>query len=220
MPLLEDIKKAAETVTGWRRPSRSELAALPRSRKPRALRFKDDGMVPNHPAWPLVVYRGAVRFPADCDSAAVLEDVFAHNGWRDSWRAGIYDFLHYHSRIHEVLGVAHGRVRVQFGGSQGRTLALKAGDVAVLPAGTGHRCLGASDDFLAVGAYPASGTYDECRPTAENHKRAVKSIPKVKQPRRDPIYGPDGPLRKLWARRPTARDKRRSKNSTTRRRAR
>ena len=205
MPLLEDVKKAAESVTGWKRPAKGALAALPRPRKPRTLRLKDDGMVPNHPAWPLVVYRGALRLPRDCDPAAVFEDVFASNGWKDAWRAGIYDFVHYHSRIHEVLGVARGSVRVQFGGHKGRTLKLKAGDVAVLPAGTGHRCLGASDDLLVVGAYPASGSYDECRPSAQNHKRAVNSIPKVAPPRRDPVYGAEGPLRRLWARRPAAR---------------
>jgi hypothetical protein len=36
---------------------------------------------------------------------------------------------------------------VQFGGKRGRTLTLKAGDVAILPAGTGHQRLNASEDF-------------------------------------------------------------------------
>ena len=51
---------------------------------------------------------------------------------------------------------------MQFGGTKGRTLTLKAGDVAILSAGRGHQCLKASEDFLVVGAYAASGTYDEC----------------------------------------------------------
>jgi uncharacterized protein YjlB len=32
-------------------------------------------------------------------------------------------------------------------------VSLKAGDVAILPAGTGHQCLGASDDFLDGAVY-------------------------------------------------------------------
>jgi uncharacterized protein YjlB len=74
---------------------------------------------------------------------------------------------------------------------------LKAGDVAVLPAGTGHQRLSASDDFLVIGAYPPTGTYDECT-TIEDRPRALKTIPKVALPRKDPVYGIGGPLSKLW----------------------
>ena len=197
MPLLEDAKKIAEQITGWRRAPKPELDKFVRQRKPHRWCFKDDGIIPNHPHWPLVIYRSPVRLSPDFDSAAVFEDLFARNGWRDSWRAGIYDFLHYHSRIHEVLGIARGSVRVQFGGTKGRIFTLKAGDVAILPAGTGHRCIGATD-LLVVGAYPAAGTYDECRPAVRNHDRAVKTVLKVPRPRKDPVYGRDGPLLKLW----------------------
>jgi uncharacterized protein YjlB len=115
-----------------------------------------------------------VRFPKKLDPAAVFEELFESNGWGDSWRDGIYDYVHYHSRIHEVLGIARGEGKVQFGGSRGRTLKLKAGDVAVLPAGTGHQCLSASNGFLVIGAYPPSGTYDECT-SSEDHERAHDS---------------------------------------------
>lgn len=197
MPLLEDVKKFAEKATGRWRPSADALAALVRERKANTFRFKDDGLIPNHPKWPLVVYRGAVRFPQDCDPAAVFEDLFARHGWGESWRDGIYDYVHYHSRIHEVLGIARGSGKVQFGGPHGRTLPLKAGDVAILPAGTGHQCLGASRDFLVIGAYPPAGTYDECT-KPEQHARALKTIPKVPRPRKDPVYGADGPLPGIW----------------------
>jgi uncharacterized protein YjlB len=88
-----------------------------------------------------VIYKSAVRLPEALDPAAVFEDLFESNGWGGSWRDGIYDYAHYHSRIHEVLGIARGSGRVQFGGPKGRTLVLKAGDVAILPAGMGHQCL-------------------------------------------------------------------------------
>lgn len=197
MASLEDIKKLAETITGWARPSAEDLTVLVRDRKPMALRFRDDGIIPNHPKWPLIIYRGAVRLPSAFDPAAVFEDLFKNNGWRGSWRNGIYDYVHYHSRIHEVLGVARGSGQVQFGGNKGRTLPLKAGDVAILPAGTGHRNLGASADFLVVGAYPPTGTYDLCT-RSEDHARAVKTIPKVARPRKDPVFGAKGPLIAAW----------------------
>ena len=85
--------------------------------------------------------------PRTLDPAAVIEDVFDRNGWGDGWRNGIYDYLHYHSRIHEVLGIARGSAKVRLGGNRGRTLKLGAGDVVILPAGTGHQCLAASKDF-------------------------------------------------------------------------
>jgi uncharacterized protein YjlB len=197
MPALETIKKITEKATGWARPAHDELHRLLRPRKPRTFRFKDDGIIPNHPRWPLVLYRGAVRRADGFDPAAVLEELFAANGWGDSWRDGVYDYVHYHSRIHEVLGIARGEGKVQFGGLKGRTVALRAGDIAILPAGTGHQCLSASGDFLVIGAYPPNGTYDECT-KSEDRKAALKTIPRVGRPRKDPVYGGDGPLRTVW----------------------
>jgi uncharacterized protein YjlB len=127
-----------------------------------------------------------------------MEDLFENNGWGDSWRNGIYYYLHYHSRIHEVLGVARGSAKVRLGGDRGRTFKFSAGDIVILPAGTGHQCLGASKDLLVVGAYPRSGTYDECRPDPDEHDRRIKSIAKVKRPRQDPMFGSKGGLLKLW----------------------
>jgi uncharacterized protein YjlB len=213
MSLLEDVKRLAGKMTGIGRPRADDLAELVRAREPRTFHFKDDGVVPNHPHWPLVHYRAPMRLAKDFDPAALFEDLFERNGWSDAWRYGVYDYLHYHSRIHEVMGVVRGSALVQFGGTRGRKLRLKAGDVLVLPAGTGHQCLSASDDFLVVGAYPASGTYDVCRPTVQEYEKALKTVPKVPPPRRDPVYGLDGPLLALWRRPRAARKPARRKKS-------
>jgi uncharacterized protein YjlB len=194
----EKLKRLTERLTGWGRVAESELSKLLIMRKANTFRFSDDGIIPNHPSWPVIHYRSPVAFPPDADPAAIFEDLFRHNGWGHSWRGGIYSYVHYHSRIHEVLGVARGRVKVRLGGNRGRSCYGKAGDVFILPAGTGHQCLDASDDLMVVGAYPPSGTYDECT-ASEDHARAVKTIDKVKRPAKDPVYGSKGPLRRLWS---------------------
>ena len=138
MSVMETIKARAERATGIGRPGKSVASELVRVRKPHGFRFKDDGLIPNHPKWPFIVYRGCVQLKEAYDPAAIIEDLFEDNGWADGWRNGIYDYVHYHSRIHEVLGIASGTGRVRFGGDKGRVISLKAGDVVILPAGTGH----------------------------------------------------------------------------------
>jgi len=162
--------------------------------------FADDGLVPNNPM-PFLVYRGAI----DVDNAhpeKTIEGLFGANGWGDMWRNGIYDYLHYHATVHEALGVARGQARVRFGGDGGRELAIAAGDVAILPAGTGHQCLSASSDFCVIGAYPPGPKMQITRPTPDNHAHALKTIPKVKLPTSDPVMGTEGPLVRLWRSKP------------------
>jgi len=204
MPIVEDLKRIAEKLTGIGRPPRRKLDRLVRLRRPELYRFDDDGHVPNNPLLPLVVYRGAERLDGRYDPAAVFEETFACHGWRGSWRDGIYPFQHFHTATHEVLGIARGRVAIRFGGAKGRTLKLTAGDVVVLPAGTGHQRIRATADLLVVGAYPAGGHYDEPKPDEVDHDDAVASIARTKLPRKDPVYGSDGPLIDLWKKARTA----------------
>ena len=75
---------------------------------------------------------------------------------------------------------------------------IEAGDVVVLPAGTGHRRLAASDDLLVVGAYPRNGTFDQQRPGQADHTRAVAAVAAVPLPEQDPVQGGEGPLMALW----------------------
>jgi hypothetical protein len=105
-------------VTGWKRPDRDALPRLVQARKPNVFRFKDDGETPNNPRWPLVIYRTSVKLRSDFDPAAIFEDLFASNGWGDSWRNGVYPFLHFHTHRNEVLDIARGSVHVRFGGAK------------------------------------------------------------------------------------------------------
>ena len=158
--------------------------------------FEDDGLVPNNPL-PFLVYKGAVDV-ASGHPEKTIEGLFGANGWGAMWRNGVYDYLHYHSTVHEALGVARGHARVQFGGDHGQALDISAGDVAILPAGTGHQLISASEDFCVVGAYPPGPPMQITRPSPQNHAKALKTIPEVKLPKTDPVRGEDGPLVRLW----------------------
>src|SRR5262249_41803547 len=156
-------KKVVERTTGLWRPSRQQARMLAHTRKPRVLFFPDDGETPNNPVLPLIIYENAVEF-GGYDPAAVFETLFAANGWGQSRRDSMYPHNHFHSKTHEVLGVARGRALMCFGGQyEGEEISVEAGDVILIPAGVGHSLLEGTDDLLIVGAYPPTGDYDELR---------------------------------------------------------
>jgi uncharacterized protein YjlB len=78
----------------------------------------------------------------------------------------------------------------------GRELTVSAGDVVLLPAGTGHCKLEASADFLVVGAYPPrQDTSISRKALSEGQRQAMVNVP---FPPSDPLYGVSGPLATLW----------------------
>ena len=149
-------------------------------------------------ALPVLLYRGALPAAA---SAADHEALFARHGWTNAWVDGVYPFHHYHSTSHEVLGICGGRATLRLGGEGGRTVEVAAGDVVVLPAGTGHRLMTASGDLSVVGAYPDGRAWDLIRADAtsdEDVRRAVDAIGRVPVPERDPVTG--APMANGWRR--------------------
>ena len=97
-----------------------------------------------------------------------FEALFRRHGWGGSWRNGIFPFHHYHSTAHEVLGIAAGEAEVRFGGENGETLTVRAGDAVLIPAGVGHKRLSATPDLLVIGAYPGGQRADLMREGAED----------------------------------------------------
>ena len=159
--------------------------------------FADDGSIPNNPTLPLILYSGAIDFGSR-DPAVVCEELFASNGWGMSWRNGIFTYHHYHSNAHEVLAIARGTVNVHLGGEQGVVTTVKAGDVILIPAGVGHKNLGASPDLLVIGAYPPGPYCDLCYGRPEERPHVLENIEQVEPPATDPVFGSDGPLFVHW----------------------
>lgn len=135
-------------------------------------------MIPNG-RFPVLVYRGV-----DVSDARGL---FAAHGWGGAWENGVFDFHHFHSTSHEVLAVVSASACLELGGPQGSSFDVAAGDVLVLPAGTGHRRATADPGFRVVGAYPAGQEdYDLLRQADE---AALARIASLGPPASDPVGG-------------------------------
>ncbi|MGH7103741.1 MAG: cupin domain-containing protein [Acetobacteraceae bacterium] len=148
-------------------------------------------------ALPALLYRDAVGVTGG-ERARRMEVLFRDHGWPPSWRNRVFRFHHYHSNAHEILGCAKGSARLILGGSDGRQVAVEAGDIAALPAGKGHFLIEADREFLVVGAYPPDQReYDLCRTDAD----AVLApwMAALGFPPTDPVAGRGGPLPEIWA---------------------
>lgn len=152
------------------------------------LHFAPDGLIPNNPGLPFVCYRAALDLGARDVERSIIGHFEGH-GWGDAWINGIYPFQHYHATAHEVLGIARGRARVQFGGPHGPELEVAAGDAVFIPAGVGHCRLDMSHDLSVVGAYPEGQSADLRRDNAGDHRGAAARIATVPLPWLDPVTG-------------------------------
>jgi uncharacterized protein YjlB len=165
-------------------------------RRVRKIYFEMAADVPNS-SLPVLLYRSVLPLHA-AGKADAFRERFKRAGWKGLWTDTIYDYTHFHSNAHEVLGIAEGKVTLRLGGDAGTLFRLKAGDMLVLPAGVGHRRLGGDDGVKVIGAYPRGQSHYDM-------KRRGRTIPRVALPSADPFYGTDGPLVEAWqARRATA----------------
>ena len=159
----------------------------------------DGGLFPNNDALPLIIMRQVFDHATE-NLAKTIENTFHKNAWGGSWRNGIYDFHHYHSTAHEVLGLYAGRVKVRFGGPDGQVLSANAGDVIIIPAGVSHKNLEQSTDFRCVGAYPAGQSPNMLYGESGDRPQADQNIRSVSLPENDPVFGKSGPLLEIWER--------------------
>ncbi|CEG29314.1 cupin domain-containing protein [Bacillus sp. B-jedd] len=159
----------------------------------RSFFLKDDGQIPNNPELQVIIYEGVFT-----DNPNGIEETFNRNKWTGSWSGGIFDFHHYHSNAHEVLGVKSGNATVLLGGDTGERVNVSAGDVILLPAGTGHKLIEASEDFEVIGAYPEGMSPNMKERDPAGRAQALQEIRNVPLPETDPVYGETGPLQSKW----------------------
>lgn len=159
--------------------------------------FEDDGKTPNHPTLPVVILRGTPALE-ESDAAAWFEKYFSANHWGGNWRWTVYPYHHFHSDNHEVLGVSKGHAEIQLGGEAGKILNVTKGDVIILPAGTGHKRISASDDFEVVGGYPGGHEPNLIRSMGDRADALRLDIQNTPTPTRDPVYGSGGPMLEAW----------------------
>lgn len=157
--------------------------------------FSVSGGIPNHPLFPLIVYRSVFLVE---DMAGEFERLFGRHSWGDGWRGGVFSYQHFHSCAHEVLGVYRGKATVRFGGEGGMDTGLSIGDAVVIPAGVGHMALNASADFSVAGAYPLGQSPDVLLDRSSPSSTVISSILHVPTPTCDPILGQDRGLAVLW----------------------
>ena len=127
-----------------------------------------------------------------------MQDIFSKNNWANSWKSGIFEYHHYHSITHEVLGVYEGETTVLLGGEQGAEIKLEKGDVLVIPAGVAHKNLGKENQLKCVGAYPNGKNYDINYGNAGERPRTDHNIAAVPVPDTDPVYGAGKGLTEAW----------------------
>jgi uncharacterized protein YjlB len=189
---------AAAAVIGAQPQNNQEAPAPIKTKEPRVITrlLKDAGTIPNS-RLPVMIYQAALALPKD-DPAAAIEALIHANQWGNDWRNGIFTYHHYHSTAHEALLVFSGSAKVQLGGESGVIETIGAGDVIIIPAGVGHKNLGASSDFHVVGAYPPQQNVDMKYGKAGERPRVDENIARVALPTTDPVFGKTGPLLDHW----------------------
>jgi len=134
----------------------------------------------------VLIYR-SVEGGEEEQIAEAFERRFAEHGWPPKSRDTIFDYHHYHSTAHEALGVARGRASLMLGGPGALIVSVKTGDALVLPVGTGHCLIEASEDFLVAGAYPEGQVWDICQDSPS--KAALERIQTMEATKQDPVSG-------------------------------
>lgn len=158
--------------------------------------LKDNGKFPNS-TLPVLLYKRVFHLPLIM-AGWYIKKIFKKNNWTNAWRGGIYNYHHYHSNTHEVLGVYKGKTTVLLGGENGVKANIVRGDVLIIPAGVAHKNLKPNNDFKCVGAYPEGKKFDMNYGWKGERPQADENIKQVPLPLQDPILGLEGEMKNYW----------------------
>lgn len=145
---------------------------------------------------PLVVRKGGLPVAARSGEAACA--LYAANGWGGTWVYTVYPFWHFHTNGHEVLSCVAGTATIGFGGEDGIVADISVGDVAIVPAGVGHKKLAASPGFQMAGGYPPKQSGNIVRAGEMTDDEIAKALARLALPDTDPISGKDDGVVSVW----------------------
>ncbi|WP_274628372.1 cupin domain-containing protein [Arvimicrobium flavum] len=164
---------------------------------PQLHHFRPSNGMPNNNL-PLIVWKGGLPVEARNGQAACA--LYQMNGWGGTWVYTVYPFWHFHAKGHEVLSCVSGTARIGFGGDDGIVADVSVGDVAIVPAGVGHKKLSASPGFQMAGGYPPGQQGDIVRPGEMSDAEIAAAIGKLALPETDPISGKEDGVVEFWRR--------------------
>lgn len=158
-------------------------------------RFPGEGGLPNS-RLPLIIRKGGL--PAAARSGEAACALYSRNGWGGTWVYTVYPFWHFHTKGHEVLSCVAGTAAIGFGGDNGLVAEISVGDVAIVPAGVGHKKLAASPGFQMAGGYPPKQSGNIVRPGEMDAADIAAALERLPLPRTDPISGGEDGVVSLW----------------------
>ncbi|KAI9375489.1 hypothetical protein BJX61DRAFT_531558 [Aspergillus egyptiacus] len=160
---------------------------------------------PNNPL-PILHYQNVLPQPRTEDGVTKF---LTANKWEKRGTWGPIWQSHFHPNSHECYGVFQGSSTLLLGAAGddgtsdvGLRVTVHAGDVVVLPAGTGHSSVESTVDYRYIGVYPTGCPRwrNEFGTRRIDSKSFRDEIAGVGFPEEDPVYGKNGPLIQLWSR--------------------
>ena len=165
-------------------------------KNPETYYISDNGIFPGN-RLPVLHYKNALKLPF-LFAARYVKTLFDKHDWTNTWRDGVYTYHHYHSNTHEAMAVIKGETALLLGGENGRQVALRKGDIIVIPAGVAHKNLGEMKDIICVGGYPEGRDFDMNYGGAGERPQTDWNIEALPLPSTGPLAGREDPLIQLW----------------------